>query len=136
MLIHRDGLIELNYDAATDILTVSWPDITEPGGSGLEYSFGKLIETIKYYDIKKLIIDSRFNKVSIHEEAYTNLMRRIHNALSATRLEMAARLGSLDAVREAKASKHALLIIEQLKPTFAFRNFSNAGEALNWLKMG
>jgi hypothetical protein len=136
MLIHRDGLIELNYDAATDILTVSWPDIVETHGPGLDYSFGKLVETIKYYDIKKLIIDSRFNKVFIQEEEYTLLVKRIHKELSLTRLEMAARLGSLDEAREAKASKHAVHIIDQIKPAFAFRNFDNANEALEWLKAG
>ncbi len=136
MLIYQDGFIELNYDAATDILTVSWPDIVDPQGSGLEHAFGKLVETVRYYDIKKLIIDSRFNKVYIQEWEYTELMQGVHKALSTTRLEMAARLGSMDSSREEKASKHAIQIIDQFKPTFAFRNFNLASDALNWLKAG
>lgn len=136
MLIHRDGFIELNYDAATDILTVSWPDISDSQGYGIKHALGKLVETIRYYDIKKLIIDSRFNKVYIQEQEYTELMKGFHQELSFTRLEKAARLGSLDVSREEKASKHAAHIVEQFKPAFAFRNFSRSSDALDWLKAG
>lgn len=136
MLLHRDGLIELNYDAATDILTVSWPDITKLNSSEMDYSFNKLKDFITYYDIKKLLIDSRFNKVEVDKEEYSTLVERIYNGLRTTRLEMTARLGSLDRERESKARKHAAELINHLKPSFAFQNFDDPGMALQWLRMG
>lgn len=136
MLLHRDGLIELNYDAATDILTVSWPDINSYSSSQLAYSFAKLKDAIMYYDIKKLLIDSRFNEVMVEQETYSELIRQLHQSLRTTRLEMTARLGSLNEEREVKAKQHAVQLIDELKPTFAFRNFDNPGMALQWLKAG
>ncbi|PKV62427.1 hypothetical protein [Pontibacter ramchanderi] len=136
MLLHRDGLIELNYDPATDILSVSWPDINIYSRTQITYSFAKLREVIAFYDIKKLLIDSRFNQVLIDEEAYSELIRELHGNLRSTRLAMTARLGSLTKLREEKAKQHAKQLIDELKPSFAFRNFDDAGMALQWLKAG
>jgi hypothetical protein len=136
MLLHRDGLIELNYDPASDVLTMEWPDITSISSPELEFSFSKLEDAINHYDIKKLLIDSRFNKVQVLENAYSELIRNIHSKLQHTRLEKVARLGSLDEAREPKAEQHARQLMKELNPRFAFKNFRDPNEALHWLREG
>ncbi len=134
MLLHNDGLIELDYDAATDVLTVKWPDIVSAAKTELYYSFLRLNDTIRLYDIKKLLIDSRCNKVEVQEEEYDELMKVLCDGLKSSRLLKTARLGSMDQSREPKAEKHAHRLMNELKPAFAFKNFHNKSQALQWLQ--
>ncbi|GAA4424100.1 hypothetical protein GCM10023188_03540 [Pontibacter saemangeumensis] len=39
MLLHKDGLIELNYDVATDILTAKWPDMMNFTTAEIRFAF-------------------------------------------------------------------------------------------------
>ncbi|TPE46338.1 hypothetical protein [Pontibacter mangrovi] len=134
MLLHNDGLIDLDYDAATDVLTVRWPDIDSAANAELHYSFLRLNDTIRRYDIKKLLIDSRYNKVQVKEVEYDALMKELCEGLKSSRLMKTARLGSLDQTREPKAEKHANRLIKELQPPFAFKNFMSKPHALQWLQ--
>jgi hypothetical protein len=134
MLLHNDGLIKLDYDAATDVLTVKWPDIDSTAKGELHHSFLRLNDTIRLYDIKKLLIDSRYNKVQVKEEEYDEMMKVLCDGLKTSRLMKTARLGSLDQAREAKAEKHAQRLINELQPSFAFKNFHDKMQALKWLQ--
>ncbi|MFD1188626.1 hypothetical protein, partial [Pontibacter rugosus] len=118
----------------TDVLTVTWPDIEHSNKSELEYLFHKLNDTIRYYDIKKLLIDSRFNKVQLAEEEYEILMKNLCEGLRNSRLDKTARVGSLDTKREPKAEKLAYSLAEKLTPSFAFQNFQDRKLALKWLQ--
>lgn len=134
MILHKDGLIELNYDVKDDILSVKWPDITNFIKSEAQYSFKLLIDAIRHYDVKKLLIDSRHNVVEIPDPEYQTLMLQFSHDLVATRLQKIARIVSFDVNREQKVQAVSEQIRPQLKTTLHTQNFQTEAEALAWLK--
>ena len=133
MILHKDGLIELHYDVKNDILSVKWPDITNFIKSEVQYSFKLLIDAIRHYDVKKLLIDSRHNVVEIPDPEYKSLMLQFSQDLVATRLQKVARIVSFDANRENKVRAVTEQIRPQLKMTLQSENFGTEAEALAWL---
>ncbi|WP_242919956.1 hypothetical protein [Pontibacter liquoris] len=134
MLLHKDGLIELHYEVASDILTVRWPDLTGASLSEVTYSFKMLTDTLKHYDIKRLLVDSRRNTVEVPEETYLNLMTKFTHELLATRLVKFARLKATDPVREKKTEDATELVNSMIVIPIAFKNFSDEESARRWLR--
>ncbi|NDK55812.1 hypothetical protein [Pontibacter fetidus] len=135
MLLHKDGLIELNYDVKWDVLSVRWPDLNGITISELEFSFAKLIDTLRHYDIKNMLIDTTASKVSeITQEQHLSLLIRFVKLVMTTRLQKLARIETADAGRENVVDIAAEEAINRLGIQFDFRNFSDEVSALEWLK--
>ena len=134
MLLHKDGLIELNYDVRSDILSVRWPDLNGITISELEFSITKLVDTLRHYDIKNLLIDSRSSKVAdITREEHLKVLLDFVKLVMTTRLEKLARIETTDIGREGVVDIAAEEAINRLGIRFDFRNFSDEVSAWEWL---
>ncbi|MEJ8755644.1 hypothetical protein WG947_01435 [Pontibacter sp. H259] len=134
MLIHKDGLIELNYDVVNDILKVRWPDLTGFTLPEINYSLKKLIDTLRHYDIKRLFVDSQASSLTdISWEEHHTVLINFTKMLMTTRIEKMARIETKDSTREDVVAQTAEEAINELGIKFQFKNFSDEGPALKWL---
>jgi len=134
MLLHKDGLIELNYEVATDTLTVSWPDMTTFTLSEIRFALTTIIDTLKHYDIKKLLIDTRANVVEITDEAYAELMLQFSRDLTTTRLQKVARLHAVNPAHEKRVARVTKSVNEAVNLSIDFNSFTDEFSALSWLR--
>jgi hypothetical protein len=134
MILHKDSLIELNYDVATDVLKVHWPDLTGFTMPEINYSLKKLIDTLRHYDIKKLLVDSRTSSIAdVTKDEHHLILLDFTRKLMTTRLERLARIQTNDNSREDLVLQTADEAIHDLGIQFQFQNFSDEATALSWL---
>ncbi|NEM97646.1 hypothetical protein [Pontibacter burrus] len=135
MLLHKDGLIELNYEVANDILSMDWPDLTGFTMPEISYSIRKLIDTLRHYDIKYLLVNSQQSNVSeLTRAEYQRVLMEFVQQLMNTRLQKLARISTFDISRENVVDGIAEVALIQLGIQFEFRNFQYMEAALDWLR--
>ncbi|WP_181306849.1 hypothetical protein [Rufibacter sp. XAAS-G3-1] len=134
MLLYQDTLLQLEYDPATDILEITWPDLEPEVLPEIRQAFQMLVETIRNYDVKKLLVDGRKATINISDEENSLLMLKIAQELDATRLQKVARIESSDLKRETQAAENRIKIQHILGVHFEMVNFSDRTLALAWLK--
>jgi hypothetical protein len=135
MILHRDGLIELRYDAATDILSVRWPDSRNASKAELQFSIAKLIDTLRHYDIKKLFIDASENVENVSDEEYREMNQKFaEDLVSSTHLQKIARIGAPNAIRQKIVEDIAGAELEKRQSKLSFREFGDEQSALEWLQ--
>ncbi|MFD3002892.1 hypothetical protein ACFS7Z_21170 [Pontibacter toksunensis] len=132
MLIYS-GIITLDYNPATDVLATSMPDIREFSLSQVAYCLDLIVESIKGYDIKYLLLDSSKSVVEVEDEAYKATTLKFSQALMSTRLKKIARVGTEDTKREEKSAKVAKELKQELNLPIDFRNYADRVEAMDWL---
>lgn len=132
MLIYS-GIITLDYNPATDVLATNMPDIYEFSSSEVVYCLELIIESIKGYDIKHLLLDSSKSVIEVEDEAYKAITQNFSLALMSTRLKKIARIGTQDTKREEKSVKVASELKQELNLSIDFRNFNDRAEAMDWL---
>ncbi|TPE41046.1 hypothetical protein [Pontibacter mangrovi] len=134
MILFSNGLITLDYNPATDIMTVGLPDIRTFSAVEVERALQVVVETITSYDIKKLLIDSSQAVVEVDDATYRLIILGFSQALAKTRLQYVARVESARQQQEDRAAR----VTEEAKRKGALsithRNFPNAAEALEWLQ--
>ncbi|MBB6610671.1 hypothetical protein H7F15_06455 [Pontibacter sp. Tf4] len=134
MLLHKDGLIELRYEVANDVLLMNWPDLTGITLPEIDYSIRKIIDTLRHYDIKNLLIDSRQSKLSdLSQEEYQGVLITFVQQLKTTRLQRLARISTVDSRREDVVDDTAELALKKMGIDFVFRNFAEQQAAYSWL---
>jgi hypothetical protein len=52
MILHQSSIIKLEYDPATDILEVEYPDLEKFMLPEIKHAFNLMVETIRNYDVK------------------------------------------------------------------------------------
>jgi hypothetical protein len=134
MLLHKDGLIELKYDVVQDILSLRWPDMSGMTMPEIDFSLKKLIDTLRHYDIKNLLVDSRESKRDLGKEEHLALMLRFSEYLTSTRLKKMARLATTDLNRENVVDYAVEEANNRLGITFEIRNFADEASALKWFR--
>lgn len=117
----------------SDILTVKWPPMPK-ANSEVEYTFQKLLDTIKHYDIKRLLIDSRKSKTVTEDKVKQQLMQKLMMDFMATRLQKIARLTSEDLACEKKSRELGNALAAKFPGKIANKNFQRQPETLAWLK--
>ncbi|WP_026463277.1 hypothetical protein [Adhaeribacter aquaticus] len=135
MILHQDGLIKLDYDPASDILEVEWPEISKAPVAEITYSLQIFIDTLRHYDIKYLLIDASNNRTEVDNGAYKQMVLKLSQDLANTRLQKLARLESFNPLREEKVKTLSQEVDKKFTRRYAFQNFSDKNEALNWLKL-
>lgn len=133
MLLHKDGLVELNYDVVQDILSFRWPDLSGMTMPEIDFSLKKLIDTLRHYDIKNLLVDSRQSKTDLSKDDHLALLLRFSEYLMSTRLQKMARLATSDLSRENVVDFAVEEAVNRIGITFVFRNFTDEASALKWL---
>ncbi|MFD2514096.1 hypothetical protein ACFSRY_09485 [Pontibacter locisalis] len=132
MIIHN-GIITLDYDPAKDVLVTSLPDIREFASSEVSFCLGLIIESIRNFDIKYLLLDSSNSVVEVEDEAYKTITKSFALDLMSTRLKKLARVGTKDMKREEKSAKISEELRQEVNFPMEFGNFSTKEEAMEWL---
>ena len=133
MILHRDGLLVLEYDIASDVLYVSWPDLSGFSMDEIQYSFQKFIEAIKSYDVKRLLLDSSKTRVDASYEDYKTLMLELSTGFLGTRLERIARVRAEDNMREQLVQQFIQEIVVDPQFSIPYQDFASVQDALDWL---
>ncbi|QMU30411.1 hypothetical protein [Adhaeribacter radiodurans] len=132
MVLH-DGIITLDYNPAQDVLITSMPDIKTFGLSEVSYCLGLIVEYIRNYDIKKLLLDSSNSVVEVEDEAYKTITTQFALNLMNTRLKKLARVGTTNTNREESSAKISQEIKQELNLPIEYKSFNGKAEAMEWL---
>jgi hypothetical protein len=128
------GIITLDYNPATDILVSQMPDTREFGFSEVSFCLELIVENIRNYDIKHLLLDSSKSVVGLEAEAYKSLTTKFSRDLMSTRLKKIARVGTTNPQREEQTAKLSTELRQELNFPIQFKNFPTQAEALTWLQ--
>ncbi|WP_210465449.1 hypothetical protein [Rufibacter roseolus] len=134
MLLYQDSILQLTYDPATDILEMDWPDLAPSYLPEARQAFQALVETVRDYDVKNLLVDGSKASISISDEENTSLMLKIAQEFNATRLRKVARIASTDFRRESVADENLHKIQRSLDLHYEMQNFTDRAQAMTWLK--
>ncbi|RDV11904.1 hypothetical protein DXT99_23660 [Pontibacter diazotrophicus] len=132
MLIYS-GIINLNYDPVSDVLVTSMPDVRQFGMSEVSFCLGLIVDNIRNYDIKKLLLDSSESMIEVENEAYKAIVLQFGMDLMKTRLKRIARVATTNATREESSAKLSGEIRQELNLPIEFKNFIDKTEAMDWL---
>ncbi len=133
MILEEDSLLSLRYDAATDILSVDWPDLIDTPLPEIENSLYKLSKSIAHFDVKKLLLDLSTSVIGVDENQYQKLVLDFMASLTATRLEKMARIMAQNPAQEDRLLEFSRDIKNQVYLPFQTKSFSTKTDALAWL---
>jgi len=133
MILFENSIMKLEYNPATDILDVKYPNLYGYLLPEIKHSIDTLLETVISYDVKKMLLDSRDTMVSIKPEESTDISVYMASGLVNTRLQKLARLQSADTVVESRAEENFHLVKSSLKLSFQLKIFSDKDKAMEWL---
>jgi hypothetical protein len=128
------GIITLDYNPATDILMSQMPDTREFGLSEVSFCLELIVENVRNYDIKHLLLDSSKSVLGLEGEAYKSITVKFSKDLMSTRLKKIARVGTSDRYREERSAKLTTELRQELNFPIQFKNFTSQAEALEWLQ--
>jgi hypothetical protein len=134
MVIYSDTLIHLEFDPKTDILKVNWPHLVNESILLVRPVISKILESIKYFNVSKLLIDTKDTKTNIREEDFRKLSKEVVAALASSNLKKLARIIYAEPQREIRARILIEEISARLGATFESREFTDEKSALAWLE--
>ena len=129
MILYQNALIKLDYNPATDILLVDMPSVTYGVVPEFRRALDIIVENVRSYDVKKLLVDARKSVIEMDPEEYSEVVKKFASDLKATRLVKGARVISPNADRE----KLVKQVVGTTDPGFLFHTFTDITEAENWL---
>ena len=130
MIIFQNGFIKLDYDPTTDIMFVDMPTVNSLELPEVRQALRIIVEHVRNYDVKNLLVDARKTEVEVTEESYASLLAEFSRHLMATRLQKLARIVTASAVRENVVRS----VYDQQKLSIDFRSFTELAPAVEWLK--
>lgn len=129
MILFQNGLIKLNYDPATDILSVDMPHVSYEMISEFKRALDIIVENIKNYDVKKLLVDARKSIIELDPDVYAAVVAEFSRQLNNTRLQKGARVVSNDKLREQIVQKS----VDEGQPGLIYQTFTDTSDAMAWL---
>lgn len=134
MILLHNSVLKLEYNPATDILQVRYPDLHSMHLSEIKHNLDIMVETIRNYDVRKLLLDASHTSVEVDDEENRMMSMNLAAQLAKTRLVKLARIQPMAQDRELKAQQN----IEDLQRSglipYALRTFTSHAEALAWLQ--
>ncbi|WP_128396952.1 hypothetical protein [Botryobacter ruber] len=94
----------------------------------------KLVETVKTYNVKRILIDSSKTAVPAGNAEGREISLTLALGLMKTHVQKIARVESFSADVEATVQSHISYINQTIYIPFLFKNFTDKAEALEWLK--
>ena len=134
MILHQNSIIKLEYSPATDILEVKYPDLQKFILFEIKESLKLMVETIRNYDVKRLLLDASSTHIDISDEENRDLSMQLAAELARTRLQRVARIQPIDPKKELKAQENIKQIEKVLPLPYQLRTFTERAAALEWLK--
>lgn len=133
MILHHNSIIRLDYSPATDILEVKYPDLQKFMLLEIKESLKLMVETIRNYDVKRLLLDASSTYIEISEEENRMLSLQLAEELTRTRLQRVARIQPKDPEKELRAQQNIKQIEKEIVLPYQIHTFSDRAEALKWL---
>lgn len=129
-MILPNKLLTLDYDPAKDVLTVEWPNFEAYALPELRHILDSVVETVRSYDIKHLLIDARSAVIAVEQKEYDEIAGNFAHSLLTTRLKKLARLITHSSIRET----HVQNFKQKANFSFEVESFATKEEALLWLE--
>ncbi|MFT2008186.1 hypothetical protein ACMA1I_05875 [Pontibacter sp. 13R65] len=126
-------MIKLDYNPATDIAVVEYPDLHDYLLPEIKHSIDLLVGNIKNYDIKLLVLDGTRTVSTVDAEQGREIANYLAAGLMKTRLKKLARIQSVIASVETRANDNVKHIQETQEPPFQMQAFTSKEEAIGWL---
>ena len=133
MILIDNGVIKLEYNPATDIVHVNYPDLHGYLIPEINYNIDIIVDQIKSYDIKNMLLDARQTAVSIDAEASRKVAVYLASSLAQTRLKKVARVASPNPDLEKRSEGTIQTINATIDLPFQLMSFSDMEEAVKWL---
>lgn len=134
MILYPNSPILMDYNPATDILCVEYPDLETFMLPAIKHSLVMLVEAIRNYDVSKLLLDASRTNISVSVEESRAVTMQLAADLMKTRLQKVARVQPIDQIRENNAQENIRKIIESGLLPYQLQTFANKAEAMDWLK--
>jgi hypothetical protein len=134
MILIDNGVVKLDYDPATDILHVNYPDLHGYLVPEINYNIDLIVDQVRSYDIKYLLLDARQTVVSIDAEASRKVAVYLASSLTKTRLKKVARVASPNPALEKRSESTIQTITTTIELPYQLNSFTEVEEAINWLK--
>jgi hypothetical protein len=103
MILFQNSFIKLDYDPATDIFEVGYPDLHGYLLPEIKHSINIMIETVKNYDVKRILLDSTRTVASVNHDESREIAAYLAAGLTKTRLQLLARVQLPNAAMETRA---------------------------------
>ncbi|MBC3538363.1 hypothetical protein ACFSC6_08455 [Rufibacter sediminis] len=136
MILFQNHLIILDYNPSTDILSVDWPNVNSYDLLEIERSLSILVDYIRSYDVKRLLIDS--SKTVIHPDidrtTYLDIVTRFAKNLQNTRLQKSASILHTDTIRQQESEQISEEVTSKVELKIQSQTFATKKAALEWLK--
>jgi len=133
MILFENSVVKLDYNPATDILDVAYPDLHDYLLPEIKHSINILVDTIKGYDVKKLLLDSTRTVIAVDEAESREIAVYLAGGIMQTRVQKVARVESPSKSVEATAEVNIRHIRETQQLPFQLHNFTSKHEAVDWL---
>ena len=136
MVIYSDSLIHLELDPKTDILKVNWPHLVDEPMLIVRPTIAKILDSIRYFNVSKLLIDTKDTGTNIKEEDFKSLNKEVVAILAISNVKKLARIIYAEPLREIRAKILTDALSERLGTSFKTREFNDENSALAWLENG
>lgn len=133
MILEQTSVITLDYNPATDILQVDYPDMVEFHLTQIEHSLKLMVNAIINYDVKKLLLDASKTSIEASKEENTAVTMQLAADLYKTRLQKVARIQPTNVQRETIAQENINQIKQSGLLPYQLRTFTNKPDAIAWL---
>lgn len=133
MILFENTILKLDYNPASDILEVVYPDLHDYLISEIKNSITILVNTVKNYDVKKLLLDARNTVISVGEAESREIASFLATGLIATRTQKVARIQSGSALAEATSQSTIYHVQQNWSLPYQIQNFTDKAAANSWL---
>ena len=134
MVIYSDPLIYLDYDPKKDILWIKWPHLVDEPMVIVRPTIDKILESIKYFQVSKLLVDTKDTSTNIPEEDFKKLAKEFVLSLASSNLKKIARVIYAEPKRELRAKILLDQLTAWLAPDFQSKEFTDIKSAFAWLE--
>jgi hypothetical protein len=135
MILLQNSIIKLEYDPATDILQVRYPDLQRLHLSEIRHSLKIMVETIRNYDVRRLLLDASQTSMDVTDDENRNLTLELAAELSKTRLLKVARVHPIEYTKESRAQRNIDVARQSGLMPYELESFSDRIEAIAWLRL-
>lgn len=133
MILLQNSIVKLDYNPATDILEIEYPDLHGYLLLEIKHNINLIVDIIKGYYVKRLLLDSTRTVISVSEEESREIATYLAVGIMKTRVQKVARLQSLNTTVEKTAQGNVRHIEESQPLPFQIQNFTSKTEATAWL---
>ena len=133
MILFQNSIARLDYDPATDVAIVEYPDLHGYLLGEIKYSIDLLVQAIRNYDVRLLMLDSSRTVISVSPEESREIAVYLAARIMTTRVRKVARVQSGSETVEQVAQDDVAYVTREQALPFQVQTFPGRTEAAVWL---